>query len=146
MIFSDQSLSIAPESRLCFLNHCAPNSMAPSATRLKGARTSRPHYPKLASGEAIDQTPSKPQTESADSSTNPKWTDPSSKLEDLILLKKGDRRKVICATIAKNRTAVGNDWLAKRLAMGHGSYVSTLVQRMRRDKKEQRILKKYDIL
>ena len=68
----------------------------------------------------------------------------STKLEDLMLLKKGDRRKVICATIAKGRTAVGNDWLAERLAMGHGSYVSTLVQRMRRDKKEQRILKKYD--
>ena len=63
--------------------------------------------------------------------------------EDLMLLKKGDRRKVICAAIAKDRTAVGNEWLAERLAMGHGSYVSTLVHRIRRDKKEKRFLKKH---
>ena len=61
----------------------------------------------------------------------------------LYWLEKGDRRKVICAAIAKGRTAVGNEWLAERLAMGHGSYVSTLVQRIRRDKKEQGILKKH---
>ena len=61
--------------------------------------------------------------------------------EELILLKKGDRRKVICAAVAKGRTAVGNDWLAERLAMGHPSYVSTLVQRIRQDKKEQKIPK-----
>lgn len=64
--------------------------------------------------------------------------------EELALLKKSDRRKVICAAVAKSRTAVSNDWLAERLSMGHPSYVSTLVQRVRRDKKEQRILKKYD--
>lgn len=67
----------------------------------------------------------------------------STKPEDLMRLKKGDRRKVICAAIAKGRTTVGNDWLADRLAMGHGSYVSTLVQRIRKDEKGQRILKKY---
>ena len=66
--------------------------------------------------------------------------------EDLLLLKKGDRRKVICAAIAKGRTAVGNEWLAERLAMGHGSYVSSLVHRIRRDKKEQRILKKCEVI
>ncbi len=60
----------------------------------------------------------------------------------LALLKKGDRRKVICAAVAKSRTAVGNDWLAERLAMGHNSYVSTLVQRIRRDKKEEKTLRK----
>jgi hypothetical protein len=64
--------------------------------------------------------------------------------EELSLLKKSDRRKVICAAVAKGRTAVSKDWLAERLAMGHPSYVSTLVQRMRQDKKEQKILKKYD--
>lgn len=68
----------------------------------------------------------------------------SMKRENLMLLKKGDRSKVICAAIAKGRTAVGNDWLAERLGMGHGSYVSTLVQRIRRDQKEQKILKKYE--
>jgi hypothetical protein len=61
-------------------------------------------------------------------------------------VKKGDRRKVICAAVAKGRTAVANDWLAGRLAMGHGSYVSTLVQRIRRDNKAQRTLEKYDKL
>ncbi len=64
--------------------------------------------------------------------------------EELMLLKKADRRKVICAAIIKGRTVVNNDWLAERLAMGHPSYVSTLVQRIGRDKKEQKILKKYD--
>lgn len=45
--------------------------------------------------------------------------------------------------VAKGRTAVSNDWLAERLAMGHSSYVSTLVQRIRRDKKEGKTLRKY---
>lgn len=66
--------------------------------------------------------------------------------EELQLLKKGDRRKVICAAVAKGRTAVSNDWLAERLAMGHSSYVSTLVQRIRRDKKEGKTLRKYDTI
>src|SRR5690606_28379514 len=47
-------------------------------------------------------------------------------------------RKVICAAMAKGNTTVGNDWLAKRLAMGHDSYVSTLVQRIRREKRRRR--------
>jgi hypothetical protein len=64
--------------------------------------------------------------------------------EELILLKKGDRRKVICAAVAKGRTSVGNDWLAERLAMGHPSYVRTLVQRIRQNKKEQKIPRKYE--
>jgi hypothetical protein len=64
--------------------------------------------------------------------------------EELSLLKKSDRRKVICAAVAKGRTAVSNDWLTERLAMGHLSYVSTLVQRMHQGKKEQKILEKYE--
>ena len=64
--------------------------------------------------------------------------------EELGLLKKSDGRKVICAAVAKSRTEVSNDWFVERLEMGHLSYVSTLVQRMRRDKKEQKILKRYD--
>ena len=39
---------------------------------------------------------------------------------------------------------MSNDWLAERLAMGHGSYVSSLVNRIRRDQKEQKTLKKYE--
>ena len=68
----------------------------------------------------------------------------STQREELVLLKEGDRLKVICAAIVKARTAVGNDWLAERLAMGHGSYVSTLVQRIRRDQKEVKLLKMYE--
>jgi hypothetical protein len=63
-----------------------------------------------------------------------------------MLLKKGDHRKVICAAVVKGRTAVSNDWIAKRLVMGLPSYASTLVQRIRRDKKEQTILKKMAVL
>ena len=60
------------------------------------------------------------------------------------LLKKGDRNKLICAVIAKGKTTVGNERLAERLATGHGSSVSTLVQRIRRDKKEQSTLRNYE--
>ncbi len=59
-----------------------------------------------------------------------------------MLLGKGGRAKVICAATAKSHAWVGNDWLAERLAMGHGSYVSGLVNRIRRDKKEQKTLKR----
>ncbi len=61
-----------------------------------------------------------------------------------MLLRKGDCGKVICAATAKSHAAVGNDWLAERLAMGHGSYVSSLANRIRRDKKEQNTLKKHE--
>ena len=64
--------------------------------------------------------------------------------EELKLLKKGDRCKMICAAVAKGRTAVGNDLLAERLAMDHPPHASSLVQRLLRDKKEQKIIKKYD--
>ena len=36
----------------------------------------------------------------------------------------------------------GNDWLAARLAMGHGAYASNLINRMRRDRNESKYFKK----
>ena len=41
---------------------------------------------------------------------------------ELMLMKKGDRNKVICAAIARSNTAVANDWLSERLAMGHSAH------------------------
>lgn len=35
---------------------------------------------------------------------------------------------------------VGCEWLVDRLAMGHGSYVNSLVIRIRRDKSERKTL------
>jgi len=61
-------------------------------------------------------------------------------------LRKGDFNKVICAALAKRHTAVGNEWLAERLAMGHSAHVSNLVNRMRQGAKDLRILSKYENL
>ncbi len=44
--------------------------------------------------------------------------------EDLNLLRKGDPRKVICASLVKRHTSMTNDWLAKRLCMGHPAAMS----------------------
>ena len=58
------------------------------------------------------------------------------------MMKKGDRNKVVCAAIARSNTAVANDWLSERLAMGHSAYVSSLVNRIRQSKDDARVLKK----
>ena len=67
-------------------------------------------------------------------------------LPDLMRMRKGDRNKVICAALAKRHTAVGNEWLGKRLGMGHSAHVSHLVNRMRKSAKDIKILMKYDNL
>ena len=58
--------------------------------------------------------------------------------------KKSDPRKVVCAALVKSRTAVGNDWIAERLAMGHPASMSQLVHRMCRDPKEAKRLKRHE--
>jgi len=63
---------------------------------------------------------------------------------ELRLLRKGDPRKVTCATLVKGRTAMSNEWLASRLAMGHPASMSQLVNRSRKDEKNQKSLKKYE--
>ena len=53
---------------------------------------------------------------------------------------------MICAALAKRHTAVGNEWLGKRLAMGHSAHVSNLVNRMRKSPKDLKTLTKYENL
>jgi hypothetical protein len=64
--------------------------------------------------------------------------------EGLVLLRKGDSRKVICAALAKEHTSMKNDWLAKRLCMGHPAAMSQLVNRARTDPANLKILKKLE--
>ena len=64
--------------------------------------------------------------------------------EELGLLRKGDLRKVICAALVKGRTSMKNDWLAKRLCMGHPAAMSQLVSRILKDSKSLKILKKHE--
>lgn len=65
-------------------------------------------------------------------------------LEELMLLRKGDPRKVACAALVKARTTVSNGWIAERLAMGHPASMSQLVHQMRREPKEGKRLKRYE--
>jgi hypothetical protein len=67
-------------------------------------------------------------------------------LDDLPRLRKGDPNKVICAGLTKLHSALGNEWLAKRLAMGHSAHVSDLVNRMRKGPQGIRTLWKYEKL
>ena len=54
---------------------------------------------------------------------------------ELAQLRKGDERKAILATLLRRRTAVGFEWIATRLHMGHFASVSRLVCSVKRDKK-----------
>ncbi len=64
--------------------------------------------------------------------------------EELAVLRKGDPRKVACAALVKSQTAVPNEWLATRLAMGHPASMSKHVHNLRRDPAGRRILKKHE--
>lgn len=64
--------------------------------------------------------------------------------DELILLKQGDLHKVACAALVKARTAVCNNWIAQRLAMGHPASMSRHLHRMRRDPEEGDGLKRYE--
>ena len=64
--------------------------------------------------------------------------------EDLGNLKKSDPRKVVCAALVKRRTSVSNDWLAERLTMGHPASLSQQVNRMRKEPKAAKQLKKHE--
>ncbi len=64
---------------------------------------------------------------------------------ELSLLRKGDSRKVICAALVMGLTSVRNDWLAKRLCMGHPAAMSQLVNYARKDTtKCLKLLKKHE--
>lgn len=64
--------------------------------------------------------------------------------DELMKLRKSDPRKVICAALVKRRTTVSNDWLAERLAMGHSASMSQHVNRVRRDPKAAKQMKKHE--
>jgi len=64
--------------------------------------------------------------------------------EELQALRKGDPRKVICAARVKGNTSMSNDWLAKRLPMGHPAAMGQLVNRLRKDPAGLKTLKKYE--
>jgi len=53
--------------------------------------------------------------------------------DSLARIAKGDRRKVLVATVVKRRSIASNDWIAKRLAMGAAGSVSRLVGDALRD-------------
>lgn len=61
-----------------------------------------------------------------------------------LALTKNDPGKVTCAALVRRRTAVPNEWLAARLAMGHASYVSALVNRTLRDAKARRVVERLE--
>jgi putative transposase len=42
-------------------------------------------------------------------------------------LPKSDERKVVLAALLRDRTSVGNSWIARRLDMGHSGSVSRMI-------------------
>ena len=55
-------------------------------------------------------------------------------------LPKGHPNKVRGAALVRLRTAMGNEWIAARLAMGGSTYVSSLVNHLLRNARERRTL------
>jgi hypothetical protein len=47
-------------------------------------------------------------------------------------------------SLVKRRTAVSNDWIAGRLAMGHPAAMSRYVNRLRQEPKAAKQLKKHE--
>jgi hypothetical protein len=66
----------------------------------------------------------------------------SSECKDLEEMRKGDEGKVMIAALLRNKTAVGNGWIAERLRMGHAGSVSRLVVGEAKDVKHGCKLKK----
>ncbi len=66
----------------------------------------------------------------------------SSERKDLEGMRKGDRPKVLVAALLGKRTAVANDWIAKRLIMGHHRSVSRLEVAASKNAKHESELKK----
>jgi hypothetical protein len=57
-------------------------------------------------------------------------------------MRKGDPNKVLVAALLRERTSVGNEWISKRLAMGHSGSVSRLVVDSKSDPEASRKIKK----
>lgn len=56
-------------------------------------------------------------------------------IAELAGLRKGDPRKAVLAALLRRRTAIGYDWIAARLQMGHPGSASRQVGRVRTDRK-----------
>ena len=63
-----------------------------------------------------------------------------------VCMRKGGRNKTLRAVIVKRQTSVANEWLAKRLAMGHPAYVSNRVNHLRKSGKDLQLLDKCEPL
>jgi len=59
---------------------------------------------------------------------------------ELAKLRKGHPDRMRCAALVRLRTAMENEWIAVRLAMGGSTYVSSLIHPLLRDAKERRTL------
>jgi uncharacterized FAD-dependent dehydrogenase len=51
---------------------------------------------------------------------------------------------VVCTALVKRRTSVSNEWITERLAIGHPASMSQHVNRMRKEPKAARQLKKHE--
>jgi REP element-mobilizing transposase RayT len=58
-------------------------------------------------------------------------------LEDLTNLKKGDDRKKVIAWLIRRNTSIRNEWISKRLKMGHPSSVSRCVRIVEKAEEEE---------
>ncbi|HEY1120306.1 MAG TPA: transposase [Haloferula sp.] len=67
-------------------------------------------------------------------------------VRELAGLKKGDPAKVRIAALLRSRTTVSNEWIAKRLAMGHPGSVSRLVASFGKDDSNVRAMRKLENL
>ena len=57
-------------------------------------------------------------------------------------LLKSDARKVVLAALLRDRTSVGNSWIARRLSMGHSGSVSRMIGSCRKSVEMASIIKK----
>ena len=65
---------------------------------------------------------------------------------ELAILRKSDPRKVQLAILLRTRTSVGNDWIARNLAMGHPGSVSRSVGDGKTDKGLLKAVKELEIM
>ena len=68
------------------------------------------------------------------------------RLAELAQLRKGDKSKALLATLLRRRMAVGFEWIATRLHLGHSASVSRLVCGVKRDKKLEKKVNELDQL
>jgi putative transposase len=66
--------------------------------------------------------------------------------EALAAVRKGDPRKVRVAALIRSKTTASNQWIARRLGMGHPGSVSRLVSASGKDPKKTREVKKLEEL